>query len=107
MGVDLLIPRNRNDDAGARIGFKEIISVSLVASCRCYFLFSRRKPEIQPGNVAGSARKFFFHGRQFPPPPPKKKLLDFKGKFALTYETCAPRVVSSTRVTRINTIIDA
>lgn len=102
MGVDLLIPRNRNDDAGARIGFEEIISVSLVASCRCYFLFSRRKPEIQP-----DLRVNFFHGRQFPPPPPKKKLLDFKGKFALTYETCAPRVVSSTRVTRINTIIDA
>lgn len=46
MGVDLLIPRNRNDDAGARIGFVEIISVSLLASCRCYFLF-REKPEIQ------------------------------------------------------------
>lgn len=47
MGVDLLIPRNRNDDAGARIGFVKIISVSLLASCRCYFLLFRGKPEIQ------------------------------------------------------------
>lgn len=96
MGVDLLIPRNRNDDAGARIGFVEIISVSLLASCRCYFLLFRGKPEIH-GNVRVN---FFLR------PLPSKKEIDFKENL-LSRTRRASRVVSSTRVTRINAIIDA
>lgn len=61
MGVDLLIPRNRNDDAGARIGFVEIISVSLLASCRCYLEGSQK-------SSWKCTRKFLFT-----PPPLQKR----------------------------------